>query len=331
MADPVLQSLFYQIVATVYFVLFFVSLLLNGAAILTFTRDKTLRVPQNYLLISMAVSDLLTTCLSTLVGAYANYQRWWTLSHQVCQMFAFIATCCGLASIWHHAALALQRLVSFKFTLSCNVNRRNVLVVIVFCWVVPVVYSSLPLFGWSSFGPEPGFVGCSVTWYSNDLNDYSYVMTMFVLFFFVPLVIMLTCYVRVHLEMKSITQKAAVTWGHLSVQFEDTIRAKQRNVKMSIAMSSAFIIAWTPYALVSLYIAFGGKTNPLAVVIPALFAKLSSCYNVIIFIFIYRKFRQTFYHEVICRIRKQSSEIANYARGRIHRIQVTLSNKPETV
>lgn len=321
-----LQPEQYQIFAVTYLVIFTFSLLLNCSVIFTFMWDKTLLIPSNFLLVSMAISDLLNTTLATSVGAYANYHRWWTMDPRLCEFSAFVSTCCGLVSIWHHVALAAQRWITFKFTLSSELNRRNMVIVIVLCWAIPLVYSTFPLFGWSSFGPEPGFVGCSVTWYSTKPRDLSYIMIMFALFFFAPLVVIVTCYVSIHRVIKSMTRKAVLMWGFHSPHVRETFIAKTKNFKMSFIMSLAFIIAWTPYAAVSLFKVFGGRVGfPLLVVLPAFFAKLSSCHNPIIYFFKYLKFRNTFIEMIFHLL---SHLIMNFVRNiRKMNIKARRSNK----
>jgi len=63
-------------------------------------------------------------------------------------------------------------------------------------------------------------------------------------------------------------------------------RAEQKIAVMIGVMIVAFLLAWTPYAVLALIIAFGNEADavtPAVAVIPALMAKSSICYNPIIY------------------------------------------------
>lgn len=59
-----------------------------------------------------------------------------------------------------------------------------------------------------------------------------------------------------------------------------------RSWKLSVAVCIGFLAAWSPYAVVSMWAAFGPVDNipPLAFAMPAMFAKSSTIYNPIIYL-----------------------------------------------
>ncbi len=61
-------------------------------------------------------------------------------------------------------------------------------------------------------------------------------------------------------------------------------RAELRVVCMVAVMIASFLLAWTPYAIVSLVVTFGNSVSPSLAIIPALIAKSSTCYNPIIYV-----------------------------------------------
>lgn len=60
---------------------------------------------------------------------------------------------------------------------------------------------------------------------------------------------------------------------------------------MFFLMISCFLLCWTPYAVVSMMVAFGKKSmvTPTVAVIPSFFAKSSTAYNPLIYVFMSRK------------------------------------------
>lgn len=66
------------------------------------------------------------------------------------------------------------------------------------------------------------------------------------------------------------------------------------SVKLSVAVCIGFFAAWSPYAVVSMWAAFGHIDNipPLAFAMPAMFAKSSTIYNPIIYLTLRPNFRK---------------------------------------
>lgn len=63
--------------------------------------------------------------------------------------------------------------------------------------------------------------------------------------------------------------------------------------KLSVAVCIGFLAAWSPYAVVSMWAAFGHIDNipPMAFAMPAMFAKSSTIYNPIIYLMLRPSFR----------------------------------------
>lgn len=60
---------------------------------------------------------------------------------------------------------------------------------------------------------------------------------------------------------------------------------------MCFLMISMFLICWMPYAVVSLLVTYGysNLVTPTVAIIPSFFAKSSTAYNPVIYIFMSRK------------------------------------------
>lgn len=60
---------------------------------------------------------------------------------------------------------------------------------------------------------------------------------------------------------------------------------------MFFLMISCFLLCWTPYAVVSMMVAFGRKSmvSPTVAIVPSFFAKSSTAYNPLIYVFMSRK------------------------------------------
>ena len=70
--------------------------------------------------------------------------------------------------------------------------------------------------------------------------------------------------------------------------------------KLSVAVCIGFFAAWSPYAVVSMWAAFGHIDNipPLAFALPAMFAKSSTTYNPIIYLTLRPNIRRVMYRDL---------------------------------
>ena len=70
-------------------------------------------------------------------------------------------------------------------------------------------------------------------------------------------------------------------------QTSTAAKAEKTITIMSAVMVSCFLIAWTPYAIMAMGATYGSPEvfTPSIAVLPALFAKTSTCYNPVIYVF----------------------------------------------
>lgn len=76
-----------------------------------------------------------------------------------------------------------------------------------------------------------------------------------------------------------------------TVQVIRLLKYEKKVAKMCFLMISTFLICWMPYAVVSLLVTYGygNLVTPTVAIIPSFFAKSSTAYNPVIYIFMSRK------------------------------------------
>ena len=294
-APTVLSPTAHHSIAFIYFFLFLASFTLNSIVILTFIMDRSLLFPANLLILSIAISDWLMGVVSDNMGGAANASRDWSFSEKSCTFYAFFTTLLGLGTMLHHAAFALDRYMVISRPMKANHSMVRVLTVIGCLWAFALIWSLFPLLGWSAYGPEAGNISCSIRWQSNRSTDTSYIICLFIFFYFVPLSIIVTCYTFMFKNVKYMTRNAQKIWGANAAATLETVQASWKMAKIGLVMVAGFFFAWTPYAIVSFYSAFGSaEAVPILVAaIPSLIAKTSSTYNPIIYFFSYKSFRES--------------------------------------
>ncbi|KAM3842228.1 opsin-3-like, partial [Diretmus argenteus] len=157
-------------------------------------------------------------------------------------------------------------------------------------WVYSLAWTGAPLLGWNRYTLEIHRLGCSLDWASKDPNDASFILFFLLACFFVPVGIMIYCYGNILYTVRMLRSIQDLQ----TVQIVKILRYEKRVAVMFFLMISCFLVCWTPYAVVSMMEAFGRKrmVSPTMAIIPSFFAKSSTVYSPLIYIFMSRKFRR---------------------------------------
>ncbi|KAJ8014546.1 hypothetical protein DPEC_G00041340 [Dallia pectoralis] len=201
----------------------------------------------------------------------------------------------GIVSIMSLSALAYERYI--RVVHAQVVDTPWAWRCIAHIWLYSLAWTGAPLLGWNRYTLEIHRLGCSLDWASRDPMDASFILLFFLSCFFVPVGIMVYSYANilytVHM-LRSIQDQQ-------TVQIVKILRYEKKVAVMFLLMIGCFVVCWTPYAVVSMMEAFGRKTvvTPAIAIIPSFFAKSSTAYIPLIYIFMSRKFRRCF-QQLLC-------------------------------
>ena len=294
-ATEELSEQVYYAIASVYVVLAVIAFIFNTLVLVVFTKDSSLRSHSNILILSIAIGDWIQAVVAYPLGVVGILSKSWQTTGTTCSCYGFIVAFLSFSTMLHHATFAIERAIVIKFSFSFSIV--NKLKYIIFgLWLFALIWSSLPLIGWSGYAPEGGRSVCSIDWQSSDPSAVAYIWCIFVLFFLAPFITMVASYCSIYRNVKRMTQTAHNIWGEYAAQTLETILAESRTARMACIMSFCFLFAWTPYAAVSLYAMIRAPKpaiSPLMATLPALFAKTAPCYNPLIYFLLFKKFRSS--------------------------------------
>ncbi|XP_056913038.1 opsin 7, group member a [Takifugu flavidus] len=272
-------------VAVVYSIFGVCSVLGNSTLLYVSYKKKHLLKPAEYFIVNLAVSDLgLTVSLYPMAIASSFYHRW-LYGKTVCYLYAFCGMLFGICSL---TTLTLLSTVCFvKVCYPFYGNRFNSVhgcLLIACAWVYALLFAGSPLADWGKYGPEPYGTACCIDWRLSNQHSTarSYTVALFIFCYILPCCIIVASYsnilMRVHSSRKHMERHSSRQAHMTSIQ---TII-----VKLSVAICIGFLAAWSPYAVVSMWAAFGPVDSipPLAFAMPAMFAKSSTIYNPIIYL-----------------------------------------------
>ena len=138
----------------------------------------------------------------------------------------------------------------------------------------------------------------------------SYTVCLFCGCFALPIAVILLSYYKFYKALKRMTRTSTKTWGSKSKLARKTAKTEKRMAKIFLVMIAAFMVAWSPYAIVSLISVCGKSSwlNLLSSTIPAYLAKLSFVYNPVIYFLMYKRFRQKVLPLVFLSFRSQTKK-----------------------
>lgn len=154
-----------------------------------------LRRPTNFLIVSLAVADLLVGSLSLpfRLAQTVNDERWpVSLGKAGCQYWIWIdMLCCG-ASILNLTGISFDRLLAVKWPLTYreNMTTKRASLVIVFVWLSALIFASLSFVKWGGNETIIYFPQCSI-------QAKIYITILACAAFFFPLAILIFNYVVV--------------------------------------------------------------------------------------------------------------------------------------
>nr|ASM47594.1 xenopsin [Leptochiton asellus] len=273
----------------------------NAAVLYVFAKSKQLRTATNMFIISLAISDFSMACLGNPLASTSSLSQRWLYGETGCKWEAFVVYFFGLASIYNLTCISFDRyVVIVKPLLGPKITKRIAGLAILIGWFLAFFWAVVPLLGWSRYGLEAAHTSCSVVWQSKEPVDISYTMTIFVFCFIVPVGAMVFSYYHVFMTIRNVSRTGV--WDMSSRVARRNLRIEKKMAKTIVYMASAFLISWTPYAVVSLWAAIGNPDDisPLAGTLPAILAKSSIIWNPIIYVATNKQFRHAFYEVVPC-------------------------------
>uniref|UniRef100_A0A3B3B976 Opsin 7, group member c n=1 Tax=Oryzias melastigma TaxID=30732 RepID=A0A3B3B976_ORYME len=280
------------------------SLVGNCTLLLVAYHKRSTLKPAEFFIINLSISDLgMTLSLFPLAIPSAFSHRYGELTQRLhvfimtCQLYAMCGVLFGLSSLTNLTALSLVCCLKVCFPNHGNkfsFSHARLLVAGVWCYAS--VFAVGPLAEWGRYSAEPYGTACCIDWHAPnyELSALSYILCLFIFCYALPCTVIFLSYTFILLTVRGSRQAVQ---QHVSPQTKTT-NAHALIVKLSVAVCIGFLGAWTPYAVVAMWAAFGDATQvpPTAFALAAIFAKSSTIYNPMVYLLCKPNFR-----ECLCR------------------------------
>lgn len=261
---------------------------LNGLVLYLVKTRHNLQSSMNFLLCSLALSDLLTGSLSIPlhVGCDVTWKTKICVASQLFMRFTSVST------VMHLLAITMDRYLGIKHALRYNalVTKYRVIVTSVLIWSSSI-FSSLIQLAWINYGRD------DVDEEDEDLTKHEirYDVTNLVLYIAIPFVVMTIVYINIFIEIlrqyRNIKQYNSPGWTETKKRTHHEWKA----VAIFSIMLLVFIICWLPFFTTRLQHNLGKKLFELPLSSEYIFVYLrffTSFFNPCMYIFGKRDFRQ---------------------------------------
>ena len=236
----------------VYCLLFVVSLAGNTIIGIIVYKTKTMRKPINFFIVNMAMSDLLLPIFlfpNLLTRLYVDsWQIGGPFGQASCKLVHFFADVSATVSIQSLVLIAVDRFGAVVFPLrSPFISSKLCPFYILATWIIAMAVYCPELIGFKLVEYQWG-LACAWHWdepFGESWSFENYAVATFVVFFYIPLVLIAILYLTIALKIKSHTIP-----GEQSVNAREQRVKRERNVlKMSIVIVLAFAVCWLPQTI----------------------------------------------------------------------------------
>ena len=216
-------------------------------------KTKTMRKPINFLIVNMAMSDLLFPIFLIPRAIQMIYIDSWLiggpLGQALCKLVSFPIDVSSSVSIQSLVLIAVDRFGAVVFPLrSPLISSKLCTFFILATWIVAMTVLSPYLFAFN-LSEYAGELRCQMQWkkaFGESSSFKNYFVSILVINIFIPFVLIAILYIIIFLKLKS--QKIP---GEQSANIEaEHRRQRERNVlRMAIAIVLGFAICWLPFII----------------------------------------------------------------------------------
>ena len=236
-----------------YCLIILVSLTGNTAIEIIVYKMKTMRKPINFLVVNMAMSDLLFPIFVIPQDIQELYINSWLISgplgQALCKLDSFLPGVSLFVSIQSLVLIAVDRFGAVVFPLrSPLISSKLCPFFILATWIIAMAFYSPYLLAVKLF-EYPGELVCRLRWkevFGESSSSDHYDVSILIIIDLLPLVFIAVLYITIYIKLKS--QKIP---GEQTANPGKQRQQREQNVlKMAIAIVLGFAVCWLPYFIV---------------------------------------------------------------------------------
>ena len=174
----------------------------NLLVIFTFAKNKQLLSATNIFILGVAIGDFCMAALGNpLAFTSALNGKWWA-GEFFCYWEGFIVYTFGLSQLYLLVAVSIDRYVVIaKPLLAPKITKKVAKLSVGACFAFSAIWSIPPFFGWGNYGLEAPGTFCGLHWDDRSAAMASYVVSITLFCFVIPMGVMVFCYYHVFMTV----------------------------------------------------------------------------------------------------------------------------------
>ncbi|KAJ8339903.1 hypothetical protein SKAU_G00345360 [Synaphobranchus kaupii] len=256
----------------------------NGYVLYMAFKRKTKLRPPELMTVNLALFDFGISVSGKPFFVASSLSHRWLFGWEGCRYYGWAGFFFGCGSLVTMTLVSLDRYFKIcHLRYGTWLKRRHAFLAMVFIWLYAAFWATMPLVGWGNYAPEPFGTSCTLDWWLAQASVSGQAFVVSILFFCLifPTVIIVFSYVKIIFKVKSSAKEVS----HFDSRNKSSHNLEIKLTKVAMLICAGFLIAWIPYAVVSVWSAFGEQDSvPIPVsVIPTLLAKSAAMYNPFIY------------------------------------------------
>ncbi|XP_078391688.1 D(2) dopamine receptor A-like [Cetorhinus maximus] len=206
----------YNYYAALLSLLIFVVVFGNVLVCMAVSRERALQTTTNYLIVSLAVADLLVATLVMPWVVYLEVVGEWRFSWVHCDIFVTLDVMLCTASILNLCAISIDRYTAVAMPMLYNTrysSKRRVTLMITMVWVLSFAISCPLLFGLKNHPDKRDETICAI------MNP-SFVLYSSIVSFYVPFIVTLLVYVQIYAMLRRRRKRVAAKRISVAMEHE---------------------------------------------------------------------------------------------------------------
>lgn len=291
-----------------YSIILFGSLVGNVLVILVVVLNRHMRSVTNYLIVNMAVADLLLTAFNMPVTIKVIATRSIDWSVVLCKIIPFTQSVSVASSVLTLTAIAIDRFLAILYPLKRYVTFPVAYYMIAVVWIVSIAVNSPFLYAMKLvFDKNTQKNSCLEIWtpvFSQNA-DKDFTIVLFVTFYVFPLSTMSVLYSFV-IHNLWVRKVPGIQTPENQLRAE---RSKKKVLKMLLAVVVIFALCWLPVYITQFIAFFGQKRFPCGppvtlAFVGYFFGHANSAINPAMYAIFNSSFRKGFRDALLCRCRR---------------------------
>ncbi|XP_078524609.1 galanin receptor type 1-like [Lissotriton helveticus] len=290
------------IVPVIFGLIFLLGIIGNTLVMIVIGRIKSRRSRSttNIFILNLSIADLLFLLFCVPFQATIYSLPEWIFGAFFCKFVHYFVMVSMLVSIFTLVAMSVDRYIAVVHSKRspCIRNKRNASIGVSIIWILSSVIA-IPVAQHQSIMSEqkeaPNSSFCWEYWGDNISAKQTYKVTILLIGYLLPLMIITCCYAKVlyhlHKKVKNMSKKSE--------------RSKKKTAQTVLLVVAVFLISWMPHHIISLWVVYRefplNDASFIFRIISHCLAYGNSCINPIIYAFLSENFRKACHQVFTCK------------------------------